>query len=69
MTDDPMRLLFLNILIAIFNGWVCGFNVAMLATGNSTIPALTGALIVSNGGAAIWFAKRTLDFAREFSQR
>lgn len=60
MKDSP-QLLFTNIIVAIFNGWVCGFNVAMLSTGNSTIPVLTWALIVVNGGAAIWIAKRTFD--------
>ena len=62
MTNARPRLL-MNIMIAVFNGFVCGFNTAMLVTGNSSIPALTVALIVINGGMAVWMAKATLDRA------
>ena len=48
-----------NILVAIFNGFACGFNVAFLATGSSSMPALTGALAVMNAGVALWIAVAT----------
>jgi hypothetical protein len=60
MLDNP-NFIFTNVLVAIFNGFVCGFNMAILATGNSSVPALTGAMIAVNGAVAIWIAKRTFD--------
>jgi hypothetical protein len=55
------KLILSNIIIAIANGFACGFNTAIVATGNSHIPALTGGLIAVNAGVAIWIAKRTFN--------
>lgn len=59
-----MQFVFVNILVAIFNGFVSGYNAAILATGNSTNPALTVMMIAANGGAAVWLAKITFDRAK-----
>jgi hypothetical protein len=61
MIQNKPQLILLNILIAVLNGFVCGFNVAMLATGNSLIPSLSGGIIVANAGCALWIAKKTYD--------
>ena len=61
MIQNKPQIILLNILIAVLNGFVCGFNVAMLATGNSLIPSLSGGMIVTNAACALWMAKKTCD--------